>query len=58
MKKLFFFSTFVWKVVDLEFWLDVFLFDGEILFLFIYETLIYYLENDLESSLIFVFFLF
>ena len=58
MKKLFFFSTFVWKVVDLEFWLDAFPFDGEILFLSIYEKLIYYLENDLESPLIFVFFLF
>ena len=42
--------------MDLTFWLDAFPFDDEILFLFIYEKLIYCLENDLESSLIFVLF--
>ena len=37
--------------------LDAFPFDGETLFLFIYEKLIYCLENDMESPLIFVLFL-
>ena len=40
--------------MDPAFWLDAFPLDGETLFLFIYEKLIYCLENDLESPLIFV----
>ena len=42
--------------MDPTFWLDAFPLDGETLFLFIYEKLIYCLENDLESPLIFVLF--
>ena len=40
--------------MNLAFWLDVLPLDGETLFSFIYEKLIYCLENDLESRLIFV----
>ena len=41
--------------VDPIFWLDVFPLDGETLFLFIYENLIF-LEKNLKSPLIFVLF--
>ena len=46
----------IYIYMNLAFWLDVFPLDGETLFSFIYEKLIYCLENDLESPLIFVLF--